>query len=107
VRVFSVVITALSLLVISFSASNAIVFAQYTLSFFNLPITDLSQTVFAVGVTTFSVAGRSPKQTSARHAHLISVVAISTKWALRAVNALSLFKVLSLVLLVALCLFPT
>ena len=42
-----------------------------------------------------------------RLSHLILVVAVSTKWALRAVNALSLFKVLSLALFVALCLFPT
>ena len=44
---------------IRYSAGNSIVFAQYTLSFFNLPITDYNQTVLAVGVATFSVAGRS------------------------------------------------
>ena len=54
---------ALSRLVIRFSASNSIVFAQYTLSFFDLPITDFSQTVLAVGVATFSVAGTSHKAT--------------------------------------------
>ena len=54
---------ALSWPVIRYSATNSIVFAQYTLSFFDLPITDLSQTVLAVGVATFSVAGRSFKTT--------------------------------------------
>jgi amino acid transporter len=80
-RFFVPITFAISSVLLSFSASNSIVFAQYTLSFFDLPITDLSQTVLAVGVATFSAA----------------VVATSTKWALRAVNALSLFKVLSLV----------
>lgn len=63
---------ASSLLVISFSAGNSIVFAQYTLTFFNLPITDLSQTVLAIGVVTFSVAGRSPKQPPIHLSYLIS-----------------------------------
>ncbi len=45
-----------------FSATNSIVFAQYTLPLFNLPITDFHQTMLAVGVSTFSVAGSS-KQT--------------------------------------------
>lgn len=54
---------ALNWPVIRYSATNSIVFAQYTLSFFDLPITDLSQTVLAVGVATFSVAGRSFKTT--------------------------------------------
>ncbi|KAH9960880.1 amino acid/polyamine transporter I [Russula dissimulans] len=72
---------AIITVLLSFSATNSVVFAQYTLSFFNLPITGFSQTVLAVGVVTFSLA----------------VVALSTKWSLRAVNALSIFKVLSLV----------
>ncbi|KAH9987318.1 amino acid permease-domain-containing protein [Russula compacta] len=66
---------------LSFSATNSVVLAQYTLSLFDLPITEFSQTTLAIGVATFSVG----------------VVATSTKWSLRAVNALSLFKVLSLV----------
>ncbi len=100
-RVFFGVIStgpALSLLVTRFSATNSVVFAQYTLSLFDLPITDFSQTVLAVGVATFSVGGSHSKQYSACLSHLILVVTISTKWSLRAVNALSLFKILSLVL---------
>ncbi|KAI9461594.1 amino acid permease-domain-containing protein [Lactarius psammicola] len=72
---------AMIAVLLSFSATNAVVFAQYTLSLFDLPITDYSQTVVALGVATFSVG----------------VVAASTKWSLRAVNVLGIFKVLSLV----------
>ena len=96
---------AITLFGTRFSATNSVVFAQYTLSFFDLPITDFSQTVLAVGVATFSVAGSDSRQSPTCFSHLILVVAISTKWSLRAVNALSLFKVLSLVLLVHL--FPS
>ena len=56
--------------------------------------------MLAIGVATFSVGGRGLKQFSACVSHSLLVVAISTKWSLRAVNALSIFKVLSLVLLV-------
>jgi len=72
---------AIITVLLSFSATNSVIFAQYTLSFFNLPITGFNQTALAVGVVTFS----------------LGVVAISTKWSLRVVNALSIFKVLSLV----------
>ncbi|KAI0303719.1 amino acid/polyamine transporter I [Multifurca ochricompacta] len=80
-KFFVPTIFAFTAVLLSFSATNAVVFAQYTLSLFNLPITDFSQTVVALGVATFSVG----------------VVATSTKLSLRAVNALSIFKVLSLV----------
>ncbi|KAH9003017.1 amino acid transporter [Lactarius hatsudake] len=72
---------AMIAVLLSFSATNSVVFAQYTLTLFDLPVTDYSQTVVALGVATFSVG----------------VVAASTKWSLRAVNVLGIFKVLSLV----------
>ncbi|KAI9439932.1 amino acid transporter [Lactarius indigo] len=72
---------AMIAVLLSFSATNSVVFAQYTLSLFDLPVTDYNQTVVALGVATFSVG----------------VVAASTKWSLRAVNVLGIFKVLSLV----------
>ncbi|KAI0264380.1 amino acid/polyamine transporter I [Gloeopeniophorella convolvens] len=71
---------AITAVLLSFSATNSVVFAQYTLSLFNIPITEFSQTATALSVATFSVG----------------VVAVSTKWSLRAVNAFSVFKVLSL-----------
>ncbi|KAF8273274.1 amino acid/polyamine transporter I [Lactarius quietus] len=71
---------ALIAVLLSFSATNSVVFAQYTLSLFDLPVTDYNQTVVSLGVATFS----------------IGVVAASTKWSLKAVNVLGIFKVLSL-----------
>jgi hypothetical protein len=41
----------------SYSATNSVVFAQYVLSFFDLPITGFSQTVLALSVATVSVGG--------------------------------------------------
>ncbi|KAH9063884.1 amino acid transporter [Lactarius vividus] len=73
--------TAFAMIAVLLSATNSVVFAQYTLTLFGLPVTDYSQTVVALGVATFSVG----------------VVAASTKWSLRAVNVLGIFKVLSLV----------
>uniref|UniRef100_A0A8H8CKT5 Amino acid transporter n=1 Tax=Psilocybe cubensis TaxID=181762 RepID=A0A8H8CKT5_PSICU len=69
----------------SFSASNSIVFAQYTLSAFNVPITAQNQTVTALAMIFVTIA----------------FVAFSTKWSLRVVNFLTVFKVLSLVFIVA------
>ncbi|KAN0132987.1 Amino acid permease domain containing protein [Lactarius tabidus] len=71
---------AMIAVLLSFSATNSVVFAQYTLSLFDLPITDYAQTVVSLGVATFS----------------IGVVAASTKLSLRAVNVLGIFKVVSL-----------
>ncbi|KAJ3512671.1 hypothetical protein NLJ89_g3390 [Agrocybe chaxingu] len=75
---------AVTTVLTSFSASNAIVFAQYSLSAFDVPITDKSQTLVAIGTVVLTVGS----------------VAISTKWALRAVNVLSVFKIVSLVFIV-------
>ncbi|KAH9068445.1 amino acid transporter [Lactarius deliciosus] len=73
--------TTFAMIAVLLSATNSVVFAQYTLTLFDLPVTDYNQTVVALGVATFSVG----------------VVAASTKWSLRAVNVLGFFKVLSLV----------
>ncbi|KAF6757233.1 amino acid transporter [Ephemerocybe angulata] len=68
----------------SFSASNAIVFAQYFLTALQIPITDVSQTVTALAVVFVTVGS----------------VGVSTKGSLRAVNILTFFKVVSLCFIV-------
>ncbi|KAG6908688.1 hypothetical protein DXG01_003702 [Tephrocybe rancida] len=68
----------------SFSASNAVVFAQYTLTAFEIPVTDFSQTVTALTVVLVTVG----------------VVGVSTKWSLRIINILTIVKVLSLAFMV-------
>jgi hypothetical protein len=42
---------------VSLSAVNAIVFAQYALTVFDVPITSANQTSLAIGVCTFAVLG--------------------------------------------------
>ncbi|KAH7929614.1 amino acid transporter [Leucogyrophana mollusca] len=84
-RFFVPVTFAVTSVLLSFSATNSIVFAQYVLTIFDAPITPTSQTTLALLVCTFSVA----------------VVGISTKWSLRAVNFLTGLKVISLIFLVA------
>ncbi|PPQ64604.1 LOW QUALITY PROTEIN: hypothetical protein CVT26_002002 [Gymnopilus dilepis] len=76
---------AVTAVLTSFSASNALVFAQYTLSAFDIPITARSQTSLAVAMVITTVGS----------------VAISTKWSLRASNFFTFFKILSLILIVA------
>ncbi|KAL5486068.1 hypothetical protein ACEPAI_7112 [Sanghuangporus weigelae] len=76
---------AVTTVLLSFSATNSIVFAQYFMSLFNIQPTAFRQTSIALVVATFAVA----------------VVAISTKWSLRAVNAMSGIKVLSQVFVAA------
>ncbi|KAG2145340.1 amino acid/polyamine transporter I [Suillus bovinus] len=78
------VMFAVTSVLLSFSATNSIVFAQYALTAFDVPITSERQTIVAVTVCAVSMA----------------FVALSTKWSLRAVNFLSGLKVLSLVFLV-------
>ncbi|KAG2126696.1 amino acid/polyamine transporter I [Suillus cothurnatus] len=78
------VMFAVSSVLLSFSATNSIVFAQYALTIFDVPITPASQTIIAVAVCAVGMA----------------LVALSTKWSLRAVNFLTGLKVLSLVFLV-------
>ncbi|TFY78697.1 hypothetical protein EWM64_g5317 [Hericium alpestre] len=63
------------------SATNSIVFAQYVLHIFDVPLTEFRQTMLALSAVAFCVG----------------VVGISTKWSLRAVNFLTSFKVLSLI----------
>ncbi|KAF4613529.1 hypothetical protein D9613_007808 [Agrocybe pediades] len=76
---------AVTVVLTSFSASNAIVFAQYFLSAFEIPITDTKQTAVAICMVIIAVG----------------CVAISTKWSLRAVNVLTILKVLSLIFMSA------
>ncbi|KAG2369071.1 amino acid permease-domain-containing protein [Suillus spraguei] len=78
------VMFAVTSVLLSFSATNSIVFAQYALTIFDIPITPKTQTI--VAVTACAVA--------------MGLVALSTKWSLRAVNFLTGLKVLSLVFLV-------
>ncbi|KAF9533817.1 amino acid transporter [Crepidotus variabilis] len=75
---------AVTAVMTSLSATNAIVFAGYFLSACGIPITATSQTVTAVGTIIVTSL----------------VVALSTKWSLRAVNVFSVFKILSLVFIV-------
>ncbi|KAF8627001.1 hypothetical protein AX15_004585 [Amanita polypyramis BW_CC] len=75
---------AVCTILVAYSASNAIVFAQYILTALEVPVTAARQTATAlicVAVT-------------------ITFVALSTKWSLRAVNFLTLFKTISLVFIV-------
>lgn len=41
----------------SFSATNSVVFAQYVLSLFDIPVTGFRQTTIAIAMVTFSVGG--------------------------------------------------
>ncbi|KAF9450912.1 amino acid transporter [Macrolepiota fuliginosa MF-IS2] len=75
---------AITTILMSFSAANAVVFAQYWLTALDLPITSASQTHTAIGVSLVS----------------LSLVAISTKWSLQAVKFLSSFKIISLAFVV-------
>jgi len=68
-----------------FTASNAIVFAQYFLTAFEVPITPERQTTTAL-ICLFIT---------------ISLVALSTKWSLRAINFFTILKTVSLALYVS------
>ncbi|EIM84176.1 uncharacterized protein STEHIDRAFT_100816 [Stereum hirsutum FP-91666 SS1] len=72
---------AVTYVMFSFSATNSIVFAQYVLAIFDIPVTEARQTALATGVVTFCVA----------------MVGISTKWALRLVSVLTTAKICSLI----------
>ncbi|KAF9003971.1 amino acid transporter [Cyathus striatus] len=75
---------AVTAVLMSFSASNAIVFAQYFLTAFEIPVTPYTQTTTAVTVVFITVGS----------------VALSTRWSLRAVNVLTTAKIASLVFMV-------
>lgn len=85
---------------IRFGATNSIVFAQYALTIFDIPITSSRQTIIAVAVCAVGVACELPMFPALRYIvkRDPAVVALSTKWSLRAVNFLTGLKVLSLVL---------
>ncbi|KAM6488831.1 Amino acid/polyamine transporter I [Amanita muscaria] len=69
---------------LSSSASNAIVFAQYLLTGLEIPITDSRQIVVGLAVVFITTA----------------CVALSTKWSLRMVNLLTILKTISLAFIV-------
>ncbi|KAG0695186.1 amino acid permease-domain-containing protein [Suillus ampliporus] len=93
---------AVTSVLLSFSATSSIVFAQYALTIFDVPITPARQTAIAIAVCTVGVACELPVFVALRYNmepdH--AVVGLSTKWSLRAVNFLTGLKVLSLVFLV-------
>ncbi|KJA19474.1 hypothetical protein HYPSUDRAFT_189911 [Hypholoma sublateritium FD-334 SS-4] len=68
----------------SINASNAIIFAQYFLSAFDIPVTTKSQTIVALVVVFITAA----------------IVITSTRWALRALNVLTTLKVVALAFMV-------
>ncbi|EJD06899.1 amino acid transporter [Fomitiporia mediterranea MF3/22] len=76
---------AVTTVLLSFSATNSIVFAQYFMILFDIPATAARQTVIALIVATVAVA----------------VVGISTKWSLRVVNVITGIKALSQIFMVA------
>ncbi|KAJ2916587.1 hypothetical protein MD484_g3834, partial [Candolleomyces efflorescens] len=85
----------------SFSASNAIVFAQYFLTAVEVPITAYSQTVTALAVVFVTVgSGSISFLLEDEVTKLETGVGISTKGSLRAVEILTFFKVLSLIFIV-------
>jgi amino acid transporter len=69
---------------LTLNASNAIVFAQYFLTAFGSPITAANQTNVALAVVFMATAS----------------VALSTRWSLRIVNALTALKTISLAFIV-------
>ncbi|KAF8349130.1 amino acid transporter [Amanita rubescens] len=75
---------AICAVLMSFTASNAIVFAQYFLTAFEVPITPERQTTTAL-ICLFIT---------------ISLVALSTKWSLRAINFFTILKTVSLAFVV-------
>lgn len=75
---------AVTTILMSFSASNAIVFAQYALTALEIPVTDYNQTIIGLAVVFMTVG----------------CVALSTKWSLRIVNILTVIKILSLAFMV-------
>ncbi|OAX36308.1 amino acid transporter [Rhizopogon vinicolor AM-OR11-026] len=83
-RFFIPVTFAVTSVILSLKAANAIVFAQYALAICDVPITPAKQTAVALAVSTICFA----------------VVGLSTKWSLRVVNFLAALKVLSLVFLI-------
>ncbi|KZP23797.1 amino acid transporter [Athelia psychrophila] len=70
---------AITAVLLSFSATNSIIFAQYFLTILDIPVTSHRQTVTALAVCTVAIA----------------VVGLSTKWSLRAVNILTALKLAS------------
>ncbi|EJD06554.1 amino acid transporter [Fomitiporia mediterranea MF3/22] len=76
---------AVTTVLLSFSATNAIVFAQYFMAFFEISPTPTKQTLLALAMVTFA----------------LSVPAVSTKWSLLVVNTITTVKVLSQLILIS------
>ncbi|KAI5122270.1 hypothetical protein M0805_002351 [Coniferiporia weirii] len=75
---------AVTTVLLSFSATNSIVFAQYFMAFFDIQATSFKQTALALMMVTFA----------------LSVVAFSTKWSLRVVNVITAVKVISQIMVI-------
>ncbi|KAL5526562.1 hypothetical protein ACEPAF_8286 [Sanghuangporus sanghuang] len=75
---------AVTTVLLSFSATNSIVFAQYFMAFFELPQTGGRQTILALSMVTVA----------------LSIPAVSTKWSLRVMNALTFVKILEQLFLI-------
>ncbi|KDQ19238.1 hypothetical protein BOTBODRAFT_62680 [Botryobasidium botryosum FD-172 SS1] len=80
-RFFIPTISAMTIVLLSTTAVNCIVFAQYMLDTFNIAHTAFRQNVLAVGIATFATA----------------ICCGSTKWSLRLVNVFTFVKVATLV----------
>ncbi|KZT56238.1 amino acid transporter [Calocera cornea HHB12733] len=78
------IVFAITSTLLAYNGVTAIVFAQYWLLLFDMPITAANQTMVAIVVTTITSA----------------IALLSTKWSLRIVNVFSVFKVISLVFVV-------
>jgi hypothetical protein len=86
---------------VSYNATSSVVFAQYALAIFDIPITPVRQTAVAIAVCTVCVASELSTFLDLKYNldfldH--AVVGLSTKWSLRLVNFLTGLKLLSLVL---------
>ncbi|KAG6862551.1 hypothetical protein C0995_000099 [Termitomyces sp. Mi166 len=75
---------AIATVLMSFNASNAVVFAQYTLIALEIPVTGFNQTVTALTVVLVTTG----------------LVGVSTKWSLRTINFLTVVKIISLAFMV-------
>ncbi|OJA19107.1 hypothetical protein AZE42_10367 [Rhizopogon vesiculosus] len=102
-RFFIPVTFAVTSVILSLKAANAIVFAQYALAICDVPITSAKQTAVALAVSTICFAGELsafPAPSLPECDLELTVVGLSTKWSLRVVSFLAALKVLSLVFLI-------
>lgn len=76
---------AVTAILMSFSAGSATIFAQYSLTAFDVPVNAFNQKLLALAVVFVAVGG----------------VGLSTRWSLRIVNLLTFLKIISLAFMVA------